>query len=71
LKAFKGGRFTDETFALMEIEIKRIQSELLEIEVIKEITQTEQSSEPIIEEIKNNDEQVLKAIKEFNKILKK
>jgi hypothetical protein len=71
LKAFKGGRFTDETFALMEIEIKRIQSELLEIEVIKEITQTEQSLEPIIEEIKNNDEQVLKAIKEFNKILKK
>jgi hypothetical protein len=71
LKAFKGGRFTDETFALMEIEIKRIQSELLEIEIIKEITQTEQSSEPIIEEIKNNDEQVLKAIKEFNKILKK
>ena len=71
LKAFKGGRFTDETFALMEIEIKRIQSELLEIEIIKEITQTEQSSEPIIEEIKNNDEQVLKAIKKFNKILKK
>jgi vacuolar-type H+-ATPase subunit H len=55
----------------MEIEIKRIQSELLEIEVIKEITQTEQSLEPIIEEIKNNDEQILKAIKEFNKILKK
>jgi hypothetical protein len=71
LKAFKGGRFTDETFALMEIEIKRIQSELLEIEIVKEITQTEQSPEPIIEEIKNNDEQVLKAIKEFNKILKK
>jgi HK97 family phage prohead protease len=71
LKAFKGGKFTDETFALIEIEIKRIQSELLEIEIVKEITQTEQSSEPIIEEIKNNDEQVLKAIKEFNKILKK
>ena len=71
MKAFKGGRFTDETFALMEIEIKRIQSELLEIEIVKEITQTEQSPEPIIEEIKNNDEQVLKAIKEFNKILKK
>ena len=71
LKAFKGGRFTDETFALMEIEIKRIQSELLEIEIIKEITQTEQSSEPIIEEVKNNDAEILKAIKEFNKILKK
>ena len=71
LKAFKGGRFTDETFALMEIEIKRIQSELLEIEIVKEITQTEQSLEPIIEEVKNNDEQILKAIKEFNKILKK
>jgi hypothetical protein len=55
----------------MEIEIKRIQSELLEIEIVKEITQTEQSPEPIIEEIKNNDEEVLKAIKEFNQLFKK
>jgi hypothetical protein len=55
----------------MEIEIKRIQSELLEIEIVKEITQTEQSPEPISEEVKNNDEQVLKAIKEFNQLFKK
>jgi hypothetical protein len=71
LKAFKGGRFTDETFALMEIEIKRIQSELLEIEIVKEITAVADAPQPIIEEVKNNDEQILKAIKEFNKILKK
>ena len=51
LKAFKGGRFTDETFSLMEIEIKRIQADLLEIEVIKEFTQPAEAVEPIIEEM--------------------
>jgi hypothetical protein len=71
LKAFKGGKFTDETFALMEIEIKRIQAELLEIEIVKEITVVAEAPQPIIEEIKNNDAEILKAIKEFNKILKK
>jgi len=71
LKAFKGGKFTDETFALMEIEIKRIQAELLEIEIVKEITMVAEAPQPIIEEIKNNDAEILKAIKEFNKILKK
>lgn len=71
LKAFKGGRFTDETFALMEIEIKRIQSELLEIEIIKEITQPADAVEPTIEEAPKTDEEVLKAIKEFNNIFKK
>jgi len=72
IKAFKGGRFTDETFSLIEIEIKRIQSELLEIEIVKEITQPEQSVEPIIEaEAPKTDEEVLKAIKEFNNIFKK
>ena len=71
LKAFKGGRFTDETFALMEIEIKRIQSELLEIEIVKEITAVADAPQPIMEEVPNNDEQILKAIKEFNKIFKK
>ena len=71
LKAFKGGRFTDETFALMEIEIKRIQADLLEIEIVKEITAVAEAPQPIIEEIKNNDAEILKAIKEFNKILKK
>ena len=71
LKAFKGGRFTDETFALMEIEIKRIQSDLLEIDIVNEITETAIAPQPIIEEVKNNDEQVLMAIKQFNKLLKK
>jgi hypothetical protein len=71
LKAFKGGKFTDETFALMEIEIKRIQADLLEIEIVKEITAVAEAPQPIIEEVKNNDAEILKAIKEFNKILKK
>ena len=71
IKSFKGGRFTDETFSLIEIEIKRIQSELLEIEVIKEITQPELSVEPIVEEKKENNEQVLKAINQFNNLFKK
>lgn len=71
IKSFKGGRFTDETFSLIEIEIKRIQSELLEIEVIKEITQPELSVEPIVEEKEENNEQVLKAINQFNNLFKK
>jgi HK97 family phage prohead protease len=71
VKAFKNGRFTDDTFSLIEIEIKRIQSELLEIEVIKEITQPEQSVEPEEEEKKEDNEQVLKAIKQFNNLFKK
>jgi hypothetical protein len=71
LKAFKGGKFTDETFTLMEIEIKRIQADLLEIEIVKEITMVADAPQPIIEEVKNNDAEILKAIKEFNKILKK
>ena len=71
LKAFKGGRFTDETFSLLEIEIKRIQSELMEIEVIKEITQPAEAVEPtpVVEE--KNNEEVLKAIKQFNNLFKK
>lgn len=71
IKSFKGGRFTDETFSLIEIEIKRIQSELLEIEVIKEITQPELSVEPVVEEKEENNEQVLKAINQFNNLFKK
>ena len=72
LKAFKGGRFTDETFALMEIEIKRIQSELLEIEIVKEITTTAEASQPTNEEVKNDEEEkVLKAIAQFNNLFKK
>ena len=71
IKAFKGGRFTEETFSLVEIEIKRIQAELLELEVIKEITQPELSVEPIVEEKNEDNEQVLKAIKQFNNLFKK
>ena len=71
IKSFKGGRFTDETFSLIEIEIKRIQSELLEIEVIKEITQPELSVEPIVDEKKEDNEQLLKAINQFNNLFKK
>jgi HK97 family phage prohead protease len=72
IKSFKGGRFTDETFSLIEIEIKRIQSELLEIEVIKEITQTvEETFEPAVEEKKEDNEQILKAINQFNNLFKK
>jgi HK97 family phage prohead protease len=72
IKAFKGGRFTDETFSLIEIEIKRIQSELMEIEVIKEITQTvEETFEPVAEEKNEDNEQVLKAINQFNNLFKK
>jgi HK97 family phage prohead protease len=72
LKALKNGRFTDETFSLMEIEIKKIQSELLEIEIVKEITQPEQSVEPIVEvEAPKTNEEVLKAIKQFNNLFKK
>jgi len=71
VKAFKNGRFTDDTFSLIEIEIKRIQGELLEIEVIKEITQPEQSVEPVVEEKTEDNEQVLKAIKQFNNLFKK
>lgn len=71
IKAFKGGRFTDDTFSLIEIEIKRIQSELLEIEIIKEITQPDPSVEPTIEPEPINNDEILKAINEFNKIFKK
>jgi len=72
IKAFKGGRFTDETFALMEIEIKRIQSELLEIEIVKEITATAEAPQPTNEEVKNDEEEkVLKAIAQFNNLFKK
>ena len=71
IKSFKGGKFTDEMFSLIEIEIKRIQSDLLEIEVIKEITQPEVSVEPVVEEKKENNEQVLKAINQFNNLFKK
>jgi HK97 family phage prohead protease len=71
IKAFRGGTFTDDTFALMEIQIKQIQAELLTLEITETITQSEPSIEPtpVVEE--KNNEQVLKAIKQFNNLFKK
>jgi hypothetical protein len=43
----------------------------MEIEVIKEITQPEQSVEPVQEEKAEDNEQVLKAINQFNNLFKK
>ena len=73
IKAFRGGSFTDDTFALMEIQIKQIQAALLELEVVKEFTQPEISVEPTIEPVveEKSDEEVLKAIKQFNNLFKK
>jgi HK97 family phage prohead protease len=71
LKAFKGGRFTDETFSLIEIEIKRIQAELMEIEVVKEFTLPAQAVEPINEEKEvKEDEVLLKKLTELNNLFK-
>lgn len=70
IKAFRGGTFTDDTFALMEIQIKQIQAALLELEVVETITQPEQSVEPT-ETIEKSNEEVLKAIKQFNNLFKK
>jgi HK97 family phage prohead protease len=71
IKAFRGGSFTDDTFALMEIQIKQIQAELLSLEITETITQSEPSIEPtpVVEE--KNNEEVLKAIKQFNNLFKK
>lgn len=67
LKAFRNGRFTDETFALMEIQIKKIQADLLELEITQS---AEIAIEPKQQE-KNNDAEIIKAIKEFNNLFKK
>ena len=67
LKAFRNGRFTDETFALMEIQIKKIQADLLELN----ITQSAQSAIEPSQQEKNNDAEISKAIKEFNNLFKK
>jgi HK97 family phage prohead protease len=71
IKAFRGGSFTDDTFALMEIQIKQIQAELLTLEITETITQPAEAVEPtpVVEE--KNDEEVLKAIKQFNNLFKK
>jgi HK97 family phage prohead protease len=71
IKAFRGGTFTDDTFALMEIQIKQIQAELLSLDITETITQPAEAVEPtpVVEE--KNNEEVLKAIKQFNNLFKK
>ena len=72
IKAFRGGTFTDDTFALMEIQIKQIQAALLELDIVETITQPALAVEPtetVVEEKSN--EEVLKAIKHFNNLFKK
>lgn len=71
IKAFRGGNFTDDTFALMEIQIKQIQAELLALEVAETITQPAEAVEPTPAVEEKNNEEVLKAIKQFNNLFKK
>jgi len=71
IKAFRGGTFTDDTFALMEIQIKQIQAELLALEITETITQPAEAVEPTPEVEEKNNEEVLKAIKQFNNLFKK
>jgi HK97 family phage prohead protease len=70
IKAFRGGSFTDDTFALMEIQIKQIQASLLELEIVNEFTQPADAVEPIAIEEPSNKE-VTKAINQFNNLFKK
>jgi len=67
LKAFRNGKFTDDTFALMEIQIKKIQADLLELD----ITQSVQSTIEPVQQEKNNEAEIIKAIKDFNNLFKK
>jgi hypothetical protein len=71
IKAFRGGTFTDDTFALMEIQIKQIQAALLELEVVETITQPAEAVEPTPAPEEKSNEEVLKAIKHFNNLFKK
>jgi len=64
LKAFRGGKFTDDTFALMEIQIKNIQADLLALDFT-------QSAQEAIEPKQSVDNEVMKAIQEFNQLFKK
>ena len=66
LKSFRNGKFTDETFALMEIQIKKIQADLLALEITQSVLETIEPKQSV-----NNDDEVLKAIKQFNKLFKK
>ncbi|MFK5282840.1 hypothetical protein ACI3PL_25065, partial [Lacticaseibacillus paracasei] len=60
LVAFKHGTFTDKTFSLLEIQIKQIQSQILEL-----------STKAVVETPKPQNEDILKALRESNsKLLK-
>lgn len=60
LIAFKHGTFTDKTFSLLEIQIKQIQSQILEL-----------STKAVVETPKPQNEDILKALRESNsKLLK-
>ena len=60
-KAFKSGTFTDETFGLLEIEIKQIQSEIENISTLPVVKTVEPPKEDTL----------LKALKESNLIISK
>jgi HK97 family phage prohead protease len=66
LKSFRNGKFTDETFALMEIQIKKIQTDLLALDITQSVQETIEPKQSV-----DNDAEVLKAIKQFNKLFKK
>ena len=55
----------------MEIQIKQIQAELLALEITETITQPAEAVEPTPEVEEKNNEEVLKAIKQFNNLFKK
>jgi uncharacterized protein YqhQ len=54
----------------MEIQIKRIQASLLELEIVKEFTEPADAVQPIAIEEPSNEE-VTKAINQFNNLFKK
>jgi HK97 family phage prohead protease len=66
LKSFRNGKFTDETFALMEIQIKKIQADLLALEITQSVQETIEPKQSV-----DNEAEVLKAIQEFNNLFKK
>jgi len=61
LKAISNGKYTDATFKSIELEIKRIQ------DILTNNTQPAAAVEPIVDE----NAEIQKAIKEFNKLFKK
>ena len=63
IKAFKHGSFTDETFSLIEIEIKQIQSAILELTTQPDAAK--QSLDPV-----ENNTVVFEALKQLNNQLK-